>query len=90
MLTKKRRDTLIAAARQRDDWEVGFLDEVWFSRLAQPNLSVWTPAQSRLSLFEKELPAEEKTADAVGDRQSSQLSKFFSFQLGYILLGKLG
>jgi transposase len=39
------------------------LDEVWFSRLAQPNLSAWTPTKTRLHLFEKELPAWEKTAN---------------------------
>ena len=54
----------MAAARERTDWEVGFLDEVWFSRLSQPNLSVWTPSKTRKHLFEKELPAQEK-ADRV-------------------------
>jgi hypothetical protein len=61
---KKRRGTLITAARERSDWEVGFVDEVWFSRLAQPNLSAWTPAGERLALFEKELPALEKAGKA--------------------------
>jgi len=34
---KKRRDTLIDLA-QRYGWEVGYLDEVWWSRVSQPNL----------------------------------------------------
>jgi transposase len=34
---KKRRDALIALA-QRCGWKVGYLDEVWWSRVRQPNL----------------------------------------------------
>jgi len=33
---------LIALAEQRPDWAVGFEDETWWSRLAQPALHTWT------------------------------------------------
>jgi transposase len=38
---KKRRNALIALA-QRCGWEVGYLDEVWWSRVSQPNLHSWS------------------------------------------------
>ena len=37
-------------ARSRPDWALGFADEVWFSRLAQPPLSAWTAGGERLRL----------------------------------------
>lgn len=38
---KKRRDDLIARAASRPDWVLGFQDETWWTRLAQPNLFAW-------------------------------------------------
>jgi len=38
---KKQRDRLIRLAQGRSDWVLGFADEVWWSRLAQPNLHAW-------------------------------------------------
>jgi hypothetical protein len=35
---KSRRDCLIALAATHPDWALGFADEVWWSRLAQPLL----------------------------------------------------
>jgi transposase len=32
----------MALAKQHPDWVVGFEDEVWFSRLAQPKLHTWS------------------------------------------------
>jgi hypothetical protein len=37
-------------ARGRPGWAVGFADEVWFSRLAQPALHTWAAADERLRL----------------------------------------
>ena len=37
-------------ARSRPDWALGFADEVWFSRSAQPPLSAWTAGGERLRL----------------------------------------
>jgi hypothetical protein len=35
----------MALALGHPDWVVGFQDEVWWSRLAQPNLHTWTEAK---------------------------------------------
>lgn len=48
---KKRRDALIALA-QRYGWEVGYLDEVWWSRVSQPNLHNWSEKDEPLHLQE--------------------------------------
>jgi hypothetical protein len=45
---KKRRDRLIALAARQPDWVVGFEDEVWWSRLAQPALHAWGKQPLRL------------------------------------------
>jgi transposase len=39
---KARRDRLIALAGKHPDWVLGFEDEVWWSRLAQPRIHAWT------------------------------------------------
>ena len=36
---------MIRLAKNHPDWVLGFEDEVWFSRLAQPNLHAWTDAE---------------------------------------------
>jgi transposase len=41
---------LIRLAGSRPGWTVGFADEVWFSRLAQPALHAWAGTRPRLSL----------------------------------------
>src|SRR5207248_4789994 len=38
---KKVRDRLIAQAAVRPDWVLGFQDETWWTRLAQPDLFAW-------------------------------------------------
>jgi transposase len=48
---KKRRDALIALA-QRCGWEVGYLDEVWWSRVSQPNMHSWSEKDEPLHLQE--------------------------------------
>jgi hypothetical protein len=42
---KKWRDRLIARALGHPAWVLGVQDEVWWSRLAQPNLQTWTDAK---------------------------------------------
>ena len=42
------RDRLIALAQAHPDWALGFADEVWWSRLAQPQLHSWTDQPLRL------------------------------------------
>ncbi len=48
-------------ARTRPGWTLGFADEVWFSRLAQPALSAWTAGGKRLRLT---VPSAERTDPA--------------------------
>jgi transposase len=48
---KARRDRLIRLAVQHPDWVLGFEDEVWWSRIAQPGVRIWTdgpPAKVQL------------------------------------------
>jgi hypothetical protein len=51
---KSARDRLIRLATTRPDWALGFEDEVWWSRTAQPSLSAWTDGdQPPLRLVER-------------------------------------
>ncbi len=58
---KKRRDQLIPRVNTRPTWALGFGDEVWWSRLAQPNQHGWTepeaPASSRSSRAPRTMPS---------------------------------
>jgi hypothetical protein len=54
---------LKAVAQRRAGWVFGFQDEVWFSRLAQPALHSWTPAEA-LRLHAKAKDAKAKDAKA--------------------------
>src|SRR5438876_4469098 len=55
---KKRRDTLIAAACRRAEqgWVVGYGDEVWWGRYAQPRMHTWAEQGKPLRLQEFEAP----------------------------------
>ena len=53
---KKRRDRLIALAVTHPTWGLGFEDEVWWSRLAQPALHTWAPDAQAMRLVEKARP----------------------------------
>ena len=39
---KARRDRFIRLASKHPEWVLGFIDEVWWSRLARPPLRAWT------------------------------------------------
>jgi hypothetical protein len=43
----------MAYASQHADWAIGFLDEVWWSRFAQPHLHAWQSAQHPVRLIEQ-------------------------------------
>jgi len=45
---------LIEQAKSRPDWALGFADEVWFSRLAQPSLCAWSLPGEPARLYQKE------------------------------------
>jgi transposase len=40
-LKKARRDRLIEVAAKHPDWVLGFIDEVWWSRLQRPRMHAW-------------------------------------------------
>jgi len=44
---------LIKLCEHHEDWVLGFMDEVWWSRLAQPQLKSWAESKA-LRLLEKE------------------------------------
>lgn len=46
----------VAHGREGEGWVVGYQDEVWWSRLAQPRLHTWTQSDSSLRLVEVALP----------------------------------
>jgi hypothetical protein len=50
---KARRDRLIRLAQRHPEWLLGFLDEVWWSRLARPALYAWRDTQQPLRLIEQ-------------------------------------
>jgi DDE superfamily endonuclease len=54
---KKARDRLIRVATSHPQWALGFEDETWWSRLAQPALHAWTPAQQPLRFVEQTVPS---------------------------------
>ena len=43
----------MASASQHADWAIGFLDEVWWSRFAQPPLNAWQSAAHSVRLIEQ-------------------------------------
>jgi hypothetical protein len=43
-------------AASHPEWALGFEDETWWSRLAQPALHAWTPAQQPWHLVEQTVP----------------------------------
>jgi hypothetical protein len=47
MREKRRRDRLMHRAAQHPDGVLGFIDETWWSRLAQPAMHTWTEGKPR-------------------------------------------
>ena len=44
--------TRLFALAQRYGWEIGYLDEVWWSRVSQPNMHSWSEQDEPLRLQE--------------------------------------
>ena len=61
---KKRRDALLALA-QHYGWEIGYLDEVWWSRVRQPNGHSWSEPNEPLRLQELEAPKDDPDPKAL-------------------------
>lgn len=53
---KHRRDRLIRLAETHPDWALGFQDETWWSRTAQPDLHAFCEPDAPLKLEEKVVP----------------------------------
>ncbi len=49
---------MIHLAEAHPEWVVGFVDEVWFSRLARPSLNSWSEAGEPLRLIEQSVAKE--------------------------------
>lgn len=62
---KARRDRLIRLAERHADWLLGFEDEVWFSRLAQPALHVWQDADHAIHLVEQTVARDDPDPKAI-------------------------
>src|SRR2546430_4101768 len=65
MLEKKRRAQLIQRALAQPTWALGFGDEVWWSRLAQPDQHGWTDAEATHKLQELTPPTDDPAPKAL-------------------------
>ena len=52
-MEKSARDRLIRLATTHPTWALGFEDEVWWSRLAQPALHTWAASEQPWRLVEQ-------------------------------------
>jgi transposase len=64
MREKKRRDRLIQMAANQPDMVLGFEDEVWWSREAQPQMHAWSDGKP-VRLMEKTVPAKDPEGKAM-------------------------
>jgi hypothetical protein len=62
---KARRDRLLRLAQQHPDWLLGFADEVWWSRLAQPALYAWQDDDQPLRLLEQTVARDDSDPKAL-------------------------
>ncbi len=62
---KTRRDSLIRLVLAHPTWALGFLDEVWWSRLAQPDQHRWVDEDDRTRLQELERSKEDTDPKAL-------------------------
>ena len=61
---RKRRDRLIHMAARNPDMALGFEDEVWWSREAQPQMQAWSDAKP-MRLVEQTVPAQDPAGKAI-------------------------
>lgn len=62
---KGARERLIALAARNPAWVLGFEDEVWWSRLAQPQMHAWAEADAPLRLVAQTAPADDPDPKAL-------------------------
>jgi len=56
---------LIRLAKTHPDWALGFADEVWWSRVAQPHLASWADEDAPLRLVEQTVPRDDPDPKAL-------------------------
>lgn len=64
-LKKRQRDRLIKLSQQNPEWVVGYLDEVWWSRLRDPMMQSWSEEGKPLQLVEKTAYKDEQEPKAM-------------------------
>jgi transposase len=62
---KRARDRLIRLAQRHPAWVVGFADETWWSRLAQPRLHSWIDGDQCLHLVEQTIAPDDPDPKAL-------------------------
>lgn len=62
---KNRCDRLIALAQVHPDWALGFGDEVWWSRVAQPAAHAWQEPEQPVRLVEQTAPPDDPDPKAL-------------------------
>jgi transposase len=62
---KRQRDRVIRWVQAHPEWALGFADEVWWSRVTQPNVHTWAEADQPLRLVEQTLSKEDHTPRAL-------------------------
>lgn len=65
MFEKKPRDRLIQLALTHPAWALGWADEVWWSRLAQPEQQRWTEPEALPKLHELARTRDDPTPKAL-------------------------
>ena len=56
---------MLTLAQTQSDWVIGFADEVWWSRVAQPALCTYTTADQPLHLIEQRVAADDPDPKAL-------------------------
>ncbi len=56
---------MLALAKTQPDWAVGFADEVWWSRVALPDLHAFAPEDHPLHLVERTVPTDDPDPKAL-------------------------
>lgn len=62
---KSARDRLKRLAAEHSDWVLGFEDETWWSRVAQPTLSAWSDPDRPLHLIEQSVAKDDPDPKAL-------------------------
>ena len=56
---------MVAWASRQPTWAIGFLDEVWWSRVAQPSVHTWQASDQPVRLVEQTVPPDDPDPKAL-------------------------